>query len=136
MSTLKAENIQSITAGPPIFKTSAGTEAGQLARAWVNFDGTGSITINDDFNVNSITDQGAGEYDIVFTTAMSNANYAVAALTSINGSQFKGIFERKDGTTRSTTTFRITQATQSASSSGSNAGEADNDLMSVIVFGS
>ena len=76
MSTLKAENIQSITTGPPIFKTSAGTEAGQLAKAWVNFNGTGTVAIRDDFNVSSITDHGTGEYTLHFTTEFANTNYA------------------------------------------------------------
>ena len=132
MSTIKVTNIQDTSGGNQ--STSEQLAQGR-AKAWINFDGTGSITINDDFNVNSITDQGAGEFDIVFETAMSNANYAVAALTSINSNQFKGIFERKDGTTRSASSFRITQAIQSATQSGKNAGEADNDLMSIIVFG-
>ena len=135
MSTLSTANIESKAANtPPVIKDLNGTECGQFARAWVNFDGTG-VTINDSFNVSSITDQGAGEYDIVMATAMPNANYAVAATTSIVSNEFRGCFERRDGTTRSTTTFRITTATQSASSSGINAGEADEELMSVIVFG-
>ena len=135
MSTLSTANITSKAATtPPVIKDSNGTEIGQFARAWVNFDGTG-ITINDSFNVASIVDQTGGEYDIVMTTAMPNANYAVAATTSIASNQFRGVFERRDGTTRSTTTFRITTGPHSASVSGVNAGEADNALMSVIVFG-
>ena len=106
-----------------------------IAKAWVNFDGTGSYTINDSFNVSNIIDQDPGEYDIVMTNAMSNANYAVAALTSIATNKFRGIFERRDGTTRSTTTFRITNAPHSASQSGVNSGETDCELISVIVFG-
>ena len=135
MSTLSLANIESKAANtPPVIKDSNGTEIGQFARAWVNFDGTG-ITINDSFNVASIVDQTAGEYDIVMTNAMPNANYAVAATTSIRSNEFRACFERRDGTTRSTTTFRITTAPHSASQSGINAGESDEELMSVIVFG-
>ena len=128
MSTLKVNNITDTSGG------SSNLTVPGAAKAWVNFDGTGSIALNDSFNVSSITDQGAGEYDINFTTAMSNANYAVAATTSIVSNEFRGVFERRDGTTRSTTTFRITTAPQSASSSGLNAGESDEELMSVVVF--
>jgi hypothetical protein len=46
------------------------------ARAWVNFDGTGTVTIRASGNVSSITDNGVGDYTINFTTAMPNANYA------------------------------------------------------------
>lgn len=47
------------------------------AKAWVNFDGTGTVTIRDSYNVSSITDDGTGIYKINFATAMVNANYAV-----------------------------------------------------------
>jgi hypothetical protein len=47
-----------------------------IAKAWVNFNGTGTIAIRDSFNVSSITDGGTGIYTVNFTTAMPNANYA------------------------------------------------------------
>tara|TARA_R100000329_G_scaffold112800_1_gene92579 strand:+ start:26 stop:1222 length:1197 start_codon:yes stop_codon:yes gene_type:complete len=46
------------------------------AKAWVNFDGTGTVSIRDDFNVSSIVDNGTGDYAINFSTAMANSNYA------------------------------------------------------------
>lgn len=46
-------------------------------RAWVNFNGTGTVAIRASGNVSSITDNGAGDYTINFTTAMLDANYAV-----------------------------------------------------------
>jgi hypothetical protein len=48
-----------------------------IAKAWVNFNGTGTVAIRDSFNVSSITDNGTGDYTVNFTTAMPNANYAV-----------------------------------------------------------
>ena len=78
MSTLKAANIQSTTTGAPTFKTSSGTEIGQLVKVWVNFDGTGTIAIRDDFNVSDLTDNGTGDYTVNFTNSMSDTNYAVA----------------------------------------------------------
>ena len=47
-----------------------------IAKAWVNFNGTGTVAIRDSFNVSSITDNGTGEYTVNFTTAMPNANYS------------------------------------------------------------
>ncbi len=47
-----------------------------LIKVWINFDGTGTPSARDSFNVGSITDNGSGSYDIVFTTAMSNTNYS------------------------------------------------------------
>ena len=46
-------------------------------RAWVNFNGTGTVAIRASGNVTSITDNGTGDYTINFTTAMSDANYAI-----------------------------------------------------------
>lgn len=48
-------------------------------RAWVNFNGTGTVAIRAGGNVSSITDNGVGDYTINFTTAMPDANYAVEA---------------------------------------------------------
>ena len=46
-----------------------------VAKVWINFDGTGTPAARDSFNVASITDNGTGSYDIVFTNSMSSANY-------------------------------------------------------------
>jgi hypothetical protein len=47
-------------------------------RAWVNFNGTGTVAIRASYNVSSITDSGVGSYVVNFTTAMPDANYSVA----------------------------------------------------------
>jgi hypothetical protein len=54
------------------------------ARAWVNFDGTGTVAIRASGNVSSITDNGTGDYTVNFTTAMPDANYCVVRSTSSN----------------------------------------------------
>jgi hypothetical protein len=46
-------------------------------RAWVNFNGTGTVAIRGSGNVSSITDNGTGDYTVNFTTAFPNANYTV-----------------------------------------------------------
>lgn len=50
-------------------------------RAWVNFNGTGTVAIRASGNVSSITDNGTGLYTINFTTAMPDADYSVSGLT-------------------------------------------------------
>lgn len=45
-------------------------------RAWVNFNGTGTVAIRASGNVSSLTDNGVGDYTVNFTTAMVDANYA------------------------------------------------------------
>ena len=70
MSLIKANNITNTTGGIPTVK-------GQrlIPTAWVNFNGTGTVAINDDEGVSSITDVDVGRYQINFTTAMANATY-------------------------------------------------------------
>ena len=48
-------------------------------RAWVNFNGTGTVAIRASGNVSSITDHGAGQYTTNFVNAMPDANYCVQA---------------------------------------------------------
>ena len=52
-----------------------GISQARIAKAWVNFDGTGTIAINDSYNVSSLTDDATGKYDVNFSTAMSSVNY-------------------------------------------------------------
>jgi hypothetical protein len=52
-------------------------------RAWVNFNGQGTIAINDSGNVSSLTDLGTGFYQINFTTAMPDINYAVCGMSKL-----------------------------------------------------
>ena len=64
------------------------------ARAWVNFNGTGTVAIRASGNVSSITDNGTGDYTVNFTTAMPDANYAVvlpSMMTGGNTSQYFGV---------------------------------------------
>jgi len=77
-------------------KDTAGTVDFFECRAWVNFNGTGTVAINAAGNVGSITDNGIGDYTINFTNAMPDANYswtygivAAAALgdTSVRAAQ-------------------------------------------------
>jgi len=55
-----------ITLNPPV----------GVCRAWVNFNGTGTVAIRASGNVSSITDNGVGDYTVNFATAMPDANYA------------------------------------------------------------
>jgi hypothetical protein len=53
-------------------------------RAWVNFNGTGTVAIRASGNVSSITDNGTGDYTVNFTTAMPDANYGVSSCARRN----------------------------------------------------
>lgn len=53
------------------------TAGGNAVKAWVNFNGTGTVAIRASFNVSSITDNGTGDYTVNFTNALADANYSV-----------------------------------------------------------
>ena len=57
--------------------TEADNVAKRTAKAWVNFNGQGTVAIRDDFNVSSITDNGTGSYTVNFSSAMPNTDYCV-----------------------------------------------------------
>ena len=72
--------VQSSTSGtPPQFNDGNGTQVGTLCRAWVNFNGTGTVAIRASFNVSSITDNGTGDYTVNFTNALPDTNYSAVA---------------------------------------------------------
>ena len=74
-----------------------------IAKAWVNFDGTGTVAIRSSFNVSSITDNGVGDYTVNFTTAMPNANYVIAGVAG--GVNAGGDIESADQVTARTTSL-------------------------------
>ena len=74
--TLTTPNINSAQ-----FATVSGTAPIYPCRAWVNFNGTGTVAIRASGNVSSITDNGTGDYTVNFTTAMPDADYS-AVVTS------------------------------------------------------
>jgi hypothetical protein len=112
---------------------SPGLVAGQLCRAWVNFDGTGTVAIRASFNVSSITDNGTGAYTVNFTTAMPDANYApqiaIGVLYSSSFMLAPGINTSAGNTETAPTTsnFSFKTVTQLGS-------DADVKYVSVAIF--
>lgn len=76
MSTIKATTLSNL-AGSKTVPTD--TVVDGSAKAWVNFNGTGTVAIRRAFNVSSITDNGTGDYTVNFTNAMVDANYSIHA---------------------------------------------------------
>ena len=82
MSTLAVATIKSISSATPVLQDSGGTTVGQLCRASLRFNQTGTQTINSSFNVSSITDAGTGNTTVNFANPIKNdagtesSNYA------------------------------------------------------------
>jgi hypothetical protein len=103
-------------------------------RAWVNFNGTGTVAIRGSGNVSSITDGGTGTYTVNFTTAMPDTNYAAIA-TSEGDPAFTAqvsimFFNRTTNAKVSATTSAFTFSNVRASDST----PIDNAVLSVSVF--
>jgi hypothetical protein len=64
---------------PAALSTASGSAPSYSARAWVNFNGTGTVAIRASGNVSSVSDDGTGTYTINFTTALPDANYNVVS---------------------------------------------------------
>jgi hypothetical protein len=69
MSTLKVDTLQT-TGGAGLYP----------AKAWVNFNGSGTIAIRRDGNVSSLTDYGTGNYGFSFSNNLSAGNYGVGGV--------------------------------------------------------
>lgn len=70
-----------VTLGSSVLATPTGSAPAYLCRAWVQFNGTGTIAIQGSGNVTSITDGGTGTYTINFTTAMPDATYTAVGMS-------------------------------------------------------
>lgn len=74
MSTL---NVANVTDGTDTVAT--GYVVNGSAKAWVNIDGSGTISIQDSFSVSSIADEGSGVYTTNISSSFTNINYAYVA---------------------------------------------------------
>ena len=134
ISTLTATNLRATnfqdTNGNTLF-TDTQIAQGRV-KAYVNFNGQGTVAKRDDFNVSSVSDIGTGVYDINFATAMSDTNYTVVMsndLRSVNN-RVAGI----DSNNVSTSSFRVTVEDPNQSY-GSGTSRMDCKIIGIAVFG-
>jgi hypothetical protein len=81
MTPLRLRNALNATGTAPIY----------ACRAWVNFNGSGTVAIRASGNVSSIADNGVGNYTVNFTTAMPDANYSAVGNSKLgNDSNLEG----------------------------------------------
>jgi hypothetical protein len=83
MSTIRVDNF-----GPSAGGTTYSARG--IAKAWVNFDGTGTIAARDSENVSSLTDDGTGKYDVNFTSAFAAADYSAVVDGAFNTDDTSG----------------------------------------------
>jgi hypothetical protein len=100
-------------------------------RAWVNFDGTGTVAIRGSGNVSSITDNGTAEYTVNFTTSMPDTNYCTA-IYAYEASYY--VINAAYGQTKNTGSFAIGGYYTNASSGTWSLTQRDIPQMNVAIF--
>ena len=129
LATQDTERMRLDSSGNLLFNSGYGSVATAYGcRAWVNFNGTGTVAIRASGNVSSITDNGVGDYTVNFTTAMPDANYAINALCS-QATTYNQFVELYQLTVPTASLVRI--RTNAAFTAGTN---EDSTYMSVAVF--
>ena len=133
MSEIRATTISDSAGTGPI--TLTGQSA---AKAWVNFDGTGTIASRDSFNVSGLTDHAGGQYSVTVVSSFDNANYSVCANCSTEAGTNTGkiamIFTSHTGAdpvAPTASNFRIS----SVRTGLTDAAEVDNPYNTASAFG-
>ena len=109
-SQLKVDTITGVTTAGSIAVTGEGNSTTTnlqqgLTKQWCNLDGTGTIGINDSFNVSSVTDNATGNYGFTCTSNFANANHTPAGMCLAVGS-FSAIDLPSAAATTGTPQFR------------------------------
>ena len=124
MSTIKADNIATLAG----VSTSMADAVNGSAKAWVNFNGTGTVAIRASYNVSSITDNFPGNYTVNFTTAMSDTNYSALVVVGRTG-DVSGSNPEFYGQTSNFLTTSVR-----AQSRNAQGGANDAEVVSVAIF--
>jgi len=115
MSTIRANVVQNASGGA--------TTLTDLypARAWVNFNGIGTVSIRNDGNVGSITDIGTGRFNINFSTSLASANYSLNYTINSYGTNNASVGSQVEGSSAAsvvslmtTSAVRVNQAVGTA----------------------
>ena len=112
-----------------------GISQARIAKAWCNFDGTGTPAIRGSYNCSSISDIGTGSYKVNFSTGMSDeGNYvAFCAGAEVNsGSSQNHLFHLKRETP---TSDILNEDFVHVASANTSATQTDDGLFCVLVFG-
>ena len=79
-SAVVSDNFKTSTGGVP----QLGGTGATTCKAWVNFNGTGTVAIRDSYNVSSITDIGTGNTTVNFTNNLGSLHYSAVGTSAFN----------------------------------------------------
>lgn len=121
MSTIKVSAIQDLSGGQNVNVPNA-------AKAWVNFNGTGTVAIRTSFNVSSITDVGSGNYQLNFTNTLPSADYTLAGGSCSADPQLGLVYI--DGTSK----VKTASACKIRNRRNANSTEDETDISAIIFI--
>ena len=89
-SELKVDKFTGVTTAGSILVTGEGNSTTTnlqqgLLKAWGNFDGSGTVGTNDSFNMDSLTDNGTGNYTVSITNDLANDNGCMSGYSKMDG---------------------------------------------------
>ena len=113
--------------------TISGTAPLYMCRAWVNFNGQGTVAIRASGNVSSITDSGVGAHAVNFTTAMADINYSISVSASLSYGAFQ-IFAPSINTTTAAAEVAPTTTSCGVTVAISSTGPFDSKYINVAIF--
>ena len=119
MSELRTDTITASDGTSPVTLTKQ-----SAAKAWVNFNGTGTIATRNSFSVSSISDGGTGSYTTSFTNSMNDADFAPSGCSGETSGT-----EMWESATRATGSLVVANYT---SDSG---GDKDSTMVSIVIHG-
>ncbi len=106
-----------------------GINQARIAKAWVNFDGTGTVAIRESYNVSSITDTATGRYTLNFSTALATADFCYAGTAGNNTSTSQTGRDIQNDGARTTTSLSM------ALSYNAPGTYRDDSYIGIMVFG-
>lgn len=119
-----------ISSIPARLITAQGAAPSYAARAWVNFNGTGTPAIRASGNVSSITDNAVADFTVNFATPMPDANYSFVTSTNQNSSAWLYTVMGHDSVAATTSAWRLKVVGQNASTTAG----SDNVVICAAIF--
>jgi len=87
MSTVHCNTVQTSSGGPVTLTKQ------QAAKAWVNFNGVGTVSVRSSLNHASLTDNATGDYTTSFTSSFANNDYTIGGTTRHPGTASGGVYQ-------------------------------------------
>jgi hypothetical protein len=131
-STLSTAKVTTLADSAGANTSTPAAIAAGIAKAWVNFNGTGTVAIRASYNVSSITDNGVGDYTVNLTTAMVDANYIVSLAPNSSGLNSVIVGALHAATNWGTPTTYTTSAVRIISTG--NGSSADAPIFGLAIF--